>query len=159
LPKTTRLLTLTGSGGAGKTRLALASPTRSWAPIPMVCGSFRWMHLPIRRLCRVSCDRARATSRQPLGIAGETTWRVPVAGACQPESSTPFAALRRRTQVRGALVAREVAFRKADWPASGVGLLVVAAGVADGNTGARAWTRHGVQTGEERADRRCCLLH
>ena len=33
--------------------------------------------------------RILATSREPLGIAGETAWRVPVAGAARPASALP----------------------------------------------------------------------
>ncbi len=138
LLQTVRLVTLTGGGGVGKTRLALgaaaaALPTcpdgvwlASLAPLqdPMLVshavaaaiGVPEWSGLPLlatltealreRRALLVldNCEhlvqacaelveallsacpdlRILATSREPLGLAGEVTWRVPSLGLPKP---------------------------------------------------------------------------
>ena len=49
---TTRLLTLTGAGGSGKTRLAFRSQPTSWRSSSMVSGGWSWQRSPILCSCR-----------------------------------------------------------------------------------------------------------
>ena len=68
----TRLLTLTGSGGIGKTRLALALTHHQTADYPQ---GVWFVELAPRRVCPQL--QVVATSREPLRVPGETVWRVP----------------------------------------------------------------------------------
>jgi predicted ATPase/DNA-binding CsgD family transcriptional regulator len=154
-PPAARLLTLTGSGGVGKTRLALevaarllgpAFPDGAWlvelAPLgdgrrlPQVVAAVLGLHEgPDRSFADVLVDALRprglllvldncehlvepcaeladtllrlcprvailATSREPLGVAGETVRRVPSLASPDPRALPPLARLRECESVR-----------------------------------------------------------
>jgi predicted ATPase/DNA-binding XRE family transcriptional regulator len=174
----TRLLTLTGSGGAGKTRLALEAAAGLlsdfvdgvwWvelasltdpALVPQAVGAALGLrdeakrplldqlsdHLCAKRLllvldncehliaaCATCADvllhaapelRVLVTSREPLAIAGETTYRVPSLQVPDPEHLPPLAALAQCESVRlfverGAAVLAGFTVTEANSPALG----------------------------------------
>ncbi len=83
LLSTTRFITLTGSGGAGKTRLALQVAAEALEEFPDGVWLVELAALTNPSLVTTdllgTCPNLRilATSREALGVTGETTWRVP----------------------------------------------------------------------------------
>ncbi len=140
-----RVVTLTGAGGSGKTRLAhavaedlqrhfrsgvawvdlarLTAPEQAVGAAVAACGARETpgvaaLDLLVRHLASAelllvldncehllsfctelaeallrACPQVRvlATSREPLGVAGEVTWRVPSLGLCEPGERDPVA--------------------------------------------------------------------
>ena len=70
-----RLVTLTGAGGAGKTRLAIEVAGKMTASFPMASGTPIWRRSPIPRWCRSTVARALGLPDQPGRSITETLLR------------------------------------------------------------------------------------
>jgi predicted ATPase len=85
----TRLLTLTGAGGSGKTRLAREVVARQTGPlVPAAWVELAALEDPALLPRHVATDRILATSREALGVKGERTFPLKPLGVPARDADT-----------------------------------------------------------------------